>query len=228
MASVNTTSIREEITQIKHQLDEQVRAGKVAEETRLLFSTLLMIVDMLVAIFLEKSTRKTSKNSSKPSSQTDQDNSASTSGKSSSKRTENHESFVNSRTVESEQIAPVRSCDHCGENLCKIEVEDYERRTRIDIVFEKRVEHVDAEIKHCPLCQSLNKGSFPADMAGPVQYGLGVKAYVLNLIITQNTDRASDVRSGHAQVPLAATRSTRSVGRGCDQPIAIFSCDACR
>jgi hypothetical protein len=51
-------SIREEITHVKQQLDEQVRSGKVADETRMLISTLLMIVDMLIAIFLEKNKKK--------------------------------------------------------------------------------------------------------------------------------------------------------------------------
>ena len=52
MASVNTSSIREKITHVTLRLDEQVRSGKVADEIRMLISTLLMIVDMLVAIFL--------------------------------------------------------------------------------------------------------------------------------------------------------------------------------
>ncbi len=52
-------------------------------------------------------------------------------------------------------------------------------------MFEKRVEHVDAEIKHCPCCHHVTKGQFPSDLAGPVQYGLGIKAYILNLLITQ-------------------------------------------
>ena len=64
-------------------------------------------------------------------------------------------------------------------------VSDYERRTCVDIVFEKRVEHVDAEIKHCPCCHHVTKGQFPSDLAGPVQCGLGIKAYILNLLITQ-------------------------------------------
>ncbi|WP_294077941.1 hypothetical protein, partial [Thiolapillus sp.] len=33
-----------------------------------------------------------------------------------------------------------------------------ERRTRIDIIFEKVVTHVDAEIKQCPQCRTRNKG----------------------------------------------------------------------
>jgi len=185
VASVNTTSIREEIAHVKEQLDQQVRSGKVAEETRMLISTLLMIVDMLLVIFLEKNTRKSSKNSSIPPSQSDEDTSSSSSRKASSARTEHEEPFANSRTQESTEVSAVRRCTRCGENLRYVQVEDYERRTRIDIVFEKRIEHIDAEIKTCPCCESLNKGEFPIDLAGPEQYGLGVKAYVLNLLITQ-------------------------------------------
>ena len=44
---------------------------------------------------------------------------------------------------------------------------------------------MDAEIKQCPGCQSQTKGQFPADMPGPLQYGPGIKAYVLNLLIAQ-------------------------------------------
>ena len=184
MASVNTSSIREEITHVKQQLDEQVRSGKVADETRMLFSTLLIIVDMLVAIFLEKNTKKGNKNSSIPSSQTDEDNS-SKSRKPRGKQEEHEEPFANSRTEESVELSAVCRCEHCGENLRHVKVDDYERRTRIDIVFEKRIEHTDAEIKTCPSCECVNKGTFAADLAGPEQYGLGVKAFVLNLLVAQ-------------------------------------------
>ncbi len=47
------------------------------------------------------------------------------------------------------------------------------------------MEHVNAEIKHCPCCHHVSKGQFPSDLAGPVQYGLGIKAYILKLLITQ-------------------------------------------
>ena len=52
-------------------------------------------------------------------------------------------------------------------------------------IFEKVVKHVDAEIKHCPSCDSTVKGTFPSDMPGPVQYGNGLKAYIINLLICQ-------------------------------------------
>ena len=44
---------------------------------------------------------------------------------------------------------------------------------------------MDAEIKQCPNCGSMVKGPFPADMHGPLQYGEGLKALVVNLLICQ-------------------------------------------
>uniref|UniRef100_UPI003AF7D22B hypothetical protein n=1 Tax=Thiolapillus sp. TaxID=2017437 RepID=UPI003AF7D22B len=40
-----------------------------------------------------------------------------------------------------------------GEDLSKTPCQGVERRTRIDIIFEKVVTHVDAEIKQCPQCR---------------------------------------------------------------------------
>ena len=47
------------------------------------------------------------------------------------------------------------------------------------------VEHVDAEVKHCPSCDSTVKADFPSDMHGPLQYGDGLKAFVVNLLVCQ-------------------------------------------
>ena len=120
MASVNTSSIREEITHEKLQLDEQVRSGKVADYTRMLISTLLMIADMLVAIFLEESTKKGNRNSSIPSSQTEEDKSPKP-RKPKDKREEHEEPFANSRTEESVEVSPMCRCEHCGKTcvMCK-------------------------------------------------------------------------------------------------------------
>ena len=61
----------------------------------------------------------------------------------------------------------------------------YQRRTLVDIVFEKVVRHADAEIKHCTRCHAETRARFPAEMSGPLQYGPGVKAYVVHLLIAQ-------------------------------------------
>ena len=81
--------------------------------------------------------------------------------------------------------AKVNVCDICGEVLTDQPCAGHERRTKIDIVFEKVVEHVDAEIKQCPLCKSTVKGQFPAGMHGPLQYGNGLKAFIINLLVCQ-------------------------------------------
>ncbi len=82
-------------------------------------------------------------------------------------------------------ISEVHACDVCGEELTTIVSIEVERRTRIDIIFEKVVEHVDAQIKQCPTCDSKVKAPFPADLHGPRQYGNGIKAYVINLLVCQ-------------------------------------------
>ena len=66
-----------------------------------------------------------------------------------------------------------------------MQVEDHERRTRIDIVFETRFRDNDAEIRTYPSCQPVNRGAFAPDIAGPEQYGLGVKVLALNLLVAQ-------------------------------------------
>ena len=89
------------------------------------------------------------------------------------------------RTVENVAIAKVTQCDICGKDLKDAPCQDHERRTKIDIIFEKVVEHVDAEIKHCDDCDATVKGKFPSDMSGPFQYGNGLKAYIISLLIGQ-------------------------------------------
>jgi hypothetical protein len=44
---------------------------------------------------------------------------------------------------------------------------------------------VDAEVKQCPHCDSTVKGQFPSDLHGPLQYGNGLKAFVINLLVCQ-------------------------------------------
>ncbi len=46
------------------------------------------------------------------------------------------------------------TCDICGVELSKTPCQGHERRTKIDSVFEKVVEHIDAEIKQCPNCEA--------------------------------------------------------------------------
>ena len=160
----------------------------MAGESRALVEALLMLLGLLVAVFLEKHTPKTSANSSKPSSQTPKDETAlatTRAGAHGKGNTLDQARSANTRTVETVQLAEVHFCEHCGEDLGKVRVRSHERRTQIDIIFEKVVTHVDAEVKRCPQCRTQTRGEFPEAFSGPLQYGPGIKAYVLNLLIAQ-------------------------------------------
>lgn len=186
MSSVNKQSLREEFETLKAQFAHLCADGKMGSESRALFQAMLMLFELLMAVFMERRTTKDSKNSSKPSSQTAKDDTAvGQPGAKGKGKAENNVRSGNTRTVETVEVAEVHVCETCGEDLANTPCVGHERRTKIDIIFEKVVSHVDAEIKQCPRCEARTKGHFPADMPGPLQYGPGVKAYVLNMIIAQ-------------------------------------------
>jgi transposase len=185
MATVNKTSIREEVERLKLEFEQLCSAGKVSSEIKVVMNSLLIVVELILAVFLEKTTRKNSKNSSLPSSQTEKDETAipSRAGKGKGRKVSGQ--VGNTRVRETITDAKVTTCDVCGVALDKTPCRGYERRTKIDIVFEKVVEHVDAEIKQCPNCEATVKGIFPEDMPGNLQYGNGLKAFAIHLIISQ-------------------------------------------
>jgi len=183
MPSVNKQSLRQEFEQLKVNFDGLSNDGKVSPEAAALIRAMIMLFELLMAVLLEKTTRKNNRNSSIPSSQTGKDTtSTSTNGKG---KKQNGALSANTRAVETVQVAKVKDCEFCGEALDDTPVIEHERRTKIDIIFEKVVTHVDAEIKVCPRCKMQNKGHFPGDMPGPLQYGPGIKGYVVNLLVAQ-------------------------------------------
>ena len=188
MGTVNTQSVREEANRIKTELDRLSATTKMSSEVAVLLQSMLMLINLLISIFLEKSTKKTTKNSSLPSSKSDKDESApdtTTVGTKGKGRPESNATANNTRTVETVVVAKVDHCDVCGHDLTDTPCTQHERRTTIDIIFEKTVTHVDAEIKPCENCNSTVKAPFPADMQGPKQYGNGLKAYIINLLVCQ-------------------------------------------
>jgi transposase len=186
VASVNKQSLRAEFEALKGRFEQLCAEGKMAAESRALFQAMLMLFELLMAVFMEKHTTKNSTNSSRPSSQTPKDETAlSRPGTHGKGKTHNDQRSSNTRTSETVQVAKVTACEHCAEDLRGAPSRGYERRTLIDIVFEKVIRHVDAEIKDCPHCATQTRAAFPAGLCGPLQYGLGIKAYILNLLIAQ-------------------------------------------
>lgn len=186
MATLNKHSLREEFDALEARFVALSSEGRMAPDSRVLFEALLALLKLLMAVFMEKNTPKDNTNSSKPSSQTRKDETASThAGAKGKGPVHTHTRSANTRTVEMVQLSKVVACEGCGEDLSDAACAGHERRTKIDIIFEKVVSHVDAELKRCPRCQTQTRGAFPGDMRGPLQYGCGVKAYVLNLLIAQ-------------------------------------------
>lgn len=185
MAIVDKISIREEIDRIKREFEQLCLAGNVSTEIRVVMNSLLVVVELILSVFLEKKTRKNSKNSSLPSSQTEKDETAKIPSGGNGRGKNVSGEVNNTRVKESITVARVLTCDICGAALDEIPCCRHERRTKIDIVFEKVIEHIDAEVKHCPNCEKTVKGAFPQDMPGKLQYGNGLRAFAIHLIISQ-------------------------------------------
>ena len=73
MPNVNQASLREEFATLKGQFEQLSAAGKVSEELRTLVQALLLLLELLMAVFMEKHTPKSSRNSGLPPSQTGKD-----------------------------------------------------------------------------------------------------------------------------------------------------------
>ena len=186
MASLDKTSVRAEVSRLKTDFEQLCAEGNITAESKALMMSLFMIVELILSIFLEKTTKKDNKNSSIPSSQTEKDESSlDHQGSNGKGKNENDTLAKNTRVHEQVTVSTVSSCDVCAEDLTNIPCTHHERRTKIDIIFEKVVEHVDAEVKLCPTCKATVKGKFPAAMHGPLQYGDGLKAFVVNLLVCQ-------------------------------------------
>ena len=170
MANLDKTSVRTEVSRLKIDFEQLCTDGKVTAESKALMMSMFLIVELILSIFLEKITKKDSKNSSIPPSQTGKDESALGHQGSHGKGKKANDTLArNTRVNQQVTISTVNFCDVCAEDLTHIPCTHHERRTKIDIVFEKVIEHVDAEIKQCPTCKATVKGQFPVDMHGPLQ-----------------------------------------------------------
>ena len=129
---------------------------------------------------------KTSTNSSIPPSQTDKDETKKAPRKDrDTSAAENSMTSENFETTTVEEVSTVEVCDSCGTDLSDVEPCAREQRVLRDIKFTVVDLKVDAEIKDCPECRARTKGRFPENMPGPLQYGNGIKAFMINLLVTQ-------------------------------------------
>ena len=209
MASVNKQSLRAEFDAFEARFRQLVADGRMTSESRALFEGLLTLFRVLMAVFMEKHTVKTRANSSLPSSRSPTDDTAvDRPGSRGKGKSLDHARSANTRTVETAEVSKVVNCEHCGEDLRRVRSRTCERRTRIDIVFEKVIEHVDAEIKHCPHCHEQTRAPFPTAFAGPLQYGAGIRAYALHLLMAQMISLKRVQQSIQTLIGLAIAEAT--------------------
>ena len=123
MANLDKASVRTEVSRLKADFEKLCAEGKITCESQAVMNSLFMVVELILAIFLERTTKKDATNSSKPSSQTGKDESAlGHSGSNGKGKPENKTAAQNSRTVETVTLSKVETCDVCGEDLTDVPV----------------------------------------------------------------------------------------------------------
>ena len=186
MATVNRASLRSEFDALKARFESLRESGGMGPEAQALVEALLMLFQLLMAVFMEKQTPKDSGNSGLPSSKAEPDETArqrpGAKGKGPKARAAGDGP---NRLVVERRTAPVVECGTCGRGLEGVSPAGRERRVLVDIVFETRETTVEAEVKACPRCGAESKGAFPDDMPGPLQYGHGVVAFAVHLLAAQ-------------------------------------------
>ena len=186
MAGINSASLRDEFDGDKADIDALRKEGHISKEADVVISGLCRLLGIVITIFLETPTKKTGKNSSIPPSQSDKDETRKSPDQNRDTRTaQNSMTGENFQTTTIEEVSTVEVCDSCGTDLSDIEPSAREQRVLRDNKFTVEEVKVDAEIKDCPTCSARTKGRFPENMPGPLQYGNGIKAFVINLLVTQ-------------------------------------------
>ena len=183
MAGVDGASLRQEFEGAKARIAALRKDGKVSEEVDAVIGVLFTLLTILITVLLEKTTAKTSANSGLPPSQTDKDESTRRRRTGGKGPAPNRQTGDNLRRTTVEETATVETCQACGADLSGVEPVARERRILYDIVFEVEERRVEAEVKECPDCQARTRGAFPDTMPGPLQYGCGLKAFVINLLV---------------------------------------------
>lgn len=76
MPSIHTESVRAQLDSVKKTFSSLLSEKKVSPQIESLFKMMLMLFELVLSIFMEKTTKKNSKNSGIPSSQTEKDDTA--------------------------------------------------------------------------------------------------------------------------------------------------------
>jgi len=177
-------SIRKRIDDLKEEADVILASNNLPKEVRLFISSMLVMMDIIVSALLTKKVRKNSSNSGLPPSQ-EFGSMGNRNRHQVSKNEPKGDQCPNTKeTVEKERVT-VDRCETCGLDLTSTECLCTETRKEIDVVYEIVTTEVTVETKECPECGKTTKASFPHGMDGELQYGIGVRAAIINYLFVQ-------------------------------------------
>ena len=188
MATLDKVSVRTQFEHHKAQFEALRQQGKLPPEAVIFIESIMLLMELVILILLEKTTAKTARNSSLPPLPTPKDETAQRGGHGKGAKP-NRQTSASRRQVTVEETIAVEACEACGADLQEVEPVDRERRILYDLVFEVVERRVEAEIKDCPDGRARTKGRFPHTMPGPRQYGPGLQAFIINLLVAHMLSR---------------------------------------
>ncbi len=184
MATVNAASLRQEFDDAKARIATLRTDGRTPPEVDAMTGILINLLSIPITVLLERTTRRTSASSGLPPSQTEKDRTARPGRQDSGKGAKpNLRSGANRRKAIVGKTVTAESCEACGAGLAGVEPVSRERRILYDITFETVGHRVEAEVRECPDCRARTRGRFPDTLPGPRQYGVGLQAFIINLLV---------------------------------------------
>ena len=177
-------SLREEIENIKKESEVILSSKDLSPESKFFIKNMLSIIQIMVVIFLEKKTRKNSSNSGLPPSHQFESNGNRNKSKSETKK--QRVSFLENSKVEMrKEVFSPQNCKRCGSDLEGSKVTGKESREVMDLEYTVIRKVFYAETRRCLDCGEKTKAHFPEAVESRFQYGLGIKAGIINFLAVE-------------------------------------------
>ena len=182
MMRIDCEWLHQLLVENKAQLAALQAGGEVAPALAALFSML----QLLVILLLEKTTKKTPATSSLPASMLPFDNStAAKAGAHSKAPKASRGDRTPVRLTVVERSSKVDQCGRCGEDGSAVMSEPPEPRCWLIVELVTTEARLDLQLKRGPNGQQINCGQFPDNMPAPLQYGQGLVAFAVDLLMSQ-------------------------------------------
>ena len=178
-------SIRKKIEELKEQSEGFLSDERLPSDVKFFISSILSLMKVIVLVLLEKKTRKNSSNSGLPPSRNNGPNGNRNKKSEKDGDKKKGSKLNNTRVLETKKTLSPENCKDCGLDLGSTKTSGTDERKEIDIIYEVHEHSVVCEIKDCPNCGTKNKCVFPKDMKGKIQYGIGIKASIINFLMVQ-------------------------------------------